>query len=155
MSLTAWGPATALCGVVVGSIVAFIGQSLTRRQTSALSIAQQKADLRRDRRDAINEFLEAAERIYGLATTQRKEERELVTPEKIGAEAELWFRQKCIDVVCSPDLRSAAYEYAKTLLGILWGGVPEGVKLRDYTSNAEVAFFNLARQELYAPKVSD
>jgi len=58
---------------VVGSIVAFIGQSLTRRQTSALSIAQQKADLRKDRRDAINEFLEAAERVYALATTQRKE----------------------------------------------------------------------------------
>jgi hypothetical protein len=140
---------------VVGSIVTFVGQSLTRRQTSALSVAQQKADLRRDRREGIYAFLEAAQRVYALSTTQAKEDRQLATDKTIGAEAELLFRQKCMDVVCGPELRSAATEYARVLIDTLSGFHPEGMKIEEYIANAEYAFFDLARQELYAPKVSD
>jgi hypothetical protein len=155
VDVTAWAPATALCGVVVGSIVTFVGQSLSRRQTSSLSIAEQKAGLRKDRREAIYNFLQAAQTAYAVATTESSIEQGLITSKKTSVEAELLFRQKCIDVLCRPELRAAASQYAGAINNILWGYKPEGVKISQYIADIENAFFDIARKELYAPKVSD
>jgi predicted transcriptional regulator len=89
--LTPWSPAIAFGGVALGVVVTFIGQALTRRQTSALSIAEQKAALRNDRREAIYHFIAAAQRVYAMATIEvgdsveaaRAQERGLATPEKM------------------------------------------------------------------------
>jgi hypothetical protein len=164
--LTPWAPAIAVGGVLVGIVVTFITGWLTRRQTSALSIAEQKAALRNDRREAIYTFIQAAERVRATAQTPtedistitssvtlvRSYERE-VRERRAEAEAELLFRQKCIDVVCRPDLRSAAGEYATQLILFLTGGA-RSLDRNEYVA-ADDAFFDLARKELYAPKVSD
>lgn len=155
MDLTPWAPAIALGGVALGSVVTFVGQSLTRRQASALSIEEQKAALRNDRRDAIYQFIKAAESVDTLASTQNPEERPNLTDLKTDVETELWYRQRCIDVVCRREVRVAAQHYTVALLDILWGGIPAGVKLREHVARHEDAFLDLARTELYAPKISD
>jgi hypothetical protein len=140
---------------VVGSIVAFIGQSLTRRQTSALSIAQQKAALRADRRDAIHGLLEVAATIYEIADNRHDGDKVEADDRIRATQQQLEFRRKCIDLICRPELRSAADEYASKLLSLLVEGVPKGDNLYEYADPEEKNFYNVARQELYAPKVSD
>jgi hypothetical protein len=153
--VTALAPVTALCGVVVGSIVTFIGQFLTRRQTSALSVAQQKADLRRDRRDAIHGLLEVAATIYEIAEA-RDEGAKVEIDERIRAtQQQLEFKRRCIDMICRPELRSAADEYASKLFWLLVEGPEKGGNLYEYADPEEKNFYEAARQELYAPKVSD
>lgn len=156
MNLTPWAPAIALAGVVLGVVVTFIGQILTRRQASILSVDNQKAALRSDRREAIYRFLEAAAPVYELVSV-KAEYSDLEFRDKMDkAQADLWFRQRCIDVVCRPELRKAASRYAKTLEQVLFRGLPtEGLILGDYIADFERDFFDLARKELYAPKVSD
>jgi len=155
MDVNSWAPLPALCGVVVGSVVTFVGQFLTRRQTSSLSIAQQRAELRKDRREAIYQFLQAAQRVHAIATSDPDTEEALKTSGKIAAEADLLYRQKCVDVVCRPELRTAANQYANALNGILWSGKIESKKAFENIAQAEQTFFELARTELYARKVSD
>jgi hypothetical protein len=151
--VTALAPVTALCGVVVGSIVTFIGQFLTRRQTSALSIAQQKADLRRDRRDAIHGLLEVAATIYEIA--EARDEGAKIDERIRATQQQLEFKRRCVDMICRPELRSAADEYASKLFWLLVEGPEKGGNLNEYADPGEKNFYGAARQELYAPKVSD
>jgi hypothetical protein len=153
--VTALAPVSALCGVVVGSIVTFVGQSLTRRQTSALSIAQQKADLRRDRRDAIHRLLEVAATIYEIAETRNEGDKVEIDHRIRAAQQQLEFRRRCIDLICRPELSSATDEYTTKLSSILVEGVPREANLYEYAEPEEKNFYDVAREELYAPKVSD
>ena len=103
----------------MGSIVTFVSQFLTRRQTSALSIAQQKAALRRDRRDAIHGLLEVAATIYEIAEA-RDEGAKVEIDQRIRAtQQQLEFKRRCIYMICRPELRSAADEYASKLFWLL------------------------------------
>ena len=153
--MTAWAPVTALCGVVVGSIVTFVGQSLTRRQTSALSIAQQKAALRTDRSDAIHGLLEVAATIYEIAEVRGHGDKVEIDDRIRATQQQLEFKRRCIDLICTAELRSAADEYAAKLFWLLVEGPAKGDKLYDYAEPEEKNFYEVARKELYAPKVSD
>jgi hypothetical protein len=153
--VSAFAPVTALCGVVVGSIVTFIGQFLTRRQTSALSVAQQKADLRRDRRDAIHDLLEVAATIYEIAEARAKGDQVAIDQRIRATQQQLEFKRRCIGMICRPELRSAADAYASKLSRLLAVGPERGGDLYEYANPEEKIFYEAARQELYAPKVSD
>ena len=148
-------PITALCGVVVGSIVTFVGQWLTRRQTSALSIAQQKAALRADRSDAIHGLLEVAATIYEIAEARGHADKVEIGDRIRATQQQLEFKRRCIGLICTAELRSAADEYAAKLSWLLVEGPAKGGKLYEYADPEEKNFYDVARQELYAPKVSD
>ena len=139
----------------MGSIVAFIGQSLTRRQTSALSIAQQKAALRADRRDAIHGLLEVAATIYEIADNRHDGDKVEADDRIRATQQQLEFRRKCIDLICRPELRSAADEYTAKLFWLLLEGPGKGGNLYEYADPEEKNFYEAARKELYAAKVSD
>ena len=108
-------PIAALCGVVVGSIVTFVGQFLTRRQMSAVSIAQQKAALRADRSDAIHRLLEVAATIYEIADNRNEGDKVEIDDRIRATQQRLEFRRRSIDLIYRPELRSAADEYAAKL----------------------------------------
>ena len=148
-------PITALCGVVVGSIVTFVGQFLTRRQMSAVSIAQQKAALRADRSDAIHGLLEVAATIYEIADNRNEGDKVEIDDRIRATQQRLEFRRRSIDLICRPELRSAADEYAAKLSWLLVEGEEKGGNLYEQADPEEKNFYAVARQELYAPKVSD
>jgi hypothetical protein len=75
MDLTPWAPAIAVSGVLVGAMLTFVTQWLTRRQASELSIAQQKASLRNDRREAIYNFISTAEHVHQIVARDDKSAR--------------------------------------------------------------------------------
>jgi len=135
--------------------VAFIGQSLTRRQTSALSIAQQKAALRADRRDAIHGLLEVAATIYEIADNRHDGDKVEADDRIRATQQQLEFRRRSIDLICRPELRSAADEYTAKLFWLLVEGPEKGGNLNEYADPEEKNFYEAARKELYAPKVSD
>ena len=148
-------PIAALCGVVVGSIVTFVGQFLTRRQMSAVSIAQQKAALRADRSDAIHGLLEVAATIYEIADNRNEGDKVEIDDRIRATQQRLEFRRRSIDLICRPELRSAADEYTAKLFWLLVEGPEKGGNLNEYADPEEKNFYEAARKELYAPKVSD
>ena len=133
----------------------FVGQWLTRRQTSALSIAQQKAALRTDRSDAIHGLLEVAATIYEIAEVRGHGDKVEIDDRIRATQQQLEFKRRCIDLICTVELRSAADEYAAKLSWLLVEGPAKGGKLYEYADPEEKNFYDVARQELYAPKVSD
>lgn len=155
MDLTPWAPAIAVGGVVLGIAVTSVTEAMRRRQTSALSIAEQKAALRNDRREAIFAFIDATQRVFQIAASRQRGERFEPDDTTREAEHDLYFRQNCIDVLCSDELRSAADMYASKMFWILMEPFPEEANLYDHAHDEEKKFFILARKELYAPNVSD
>jgi hypothetical protein len=105
---------------VLGVVVTFIGQALTRRQTSALSIAEQKAALRNDRREAIFAFIDIARTVYVIAQQREEKGAPFDIDDKVRAmDHQLWFSAQCIDVLCTDEFRTATEEYTSTLYGHL------------------------------------
>lgn len=140
-----------LIGVVLGSLGTFIGQWLTRRQNSVLSVEQQRANLRADRREAIHGFIKSAATAKSYRENAPSESRHY--EEVI---ADLWFHASCIQLVCSSNLSDAAGHYMQLLIV----AVCDRLGVDDYETvsesetkigEGESRFFELAREELYAP----
>lgn len=156
MDLTPWAPLIALGGVALGSAVTFIGQWLTRRQTSELSIAGQKAALRDDRREAIYSFLQAVQGCHDvIMREERNKDRsfsgDIDLHERARAIGELWFRLACIKMMCRQDLVLAANACAETLSKAI-GSDGEALSRVD---RIEAELTIAARLELYSAEVFD
>jgi hypothetical protein len=118
-------------------------------------LPNRKPALRADRGDAIHGLLEVASIIYEIADNRHGGDK-VEIDDRIGAtQQQLEFRRRCIDLICRPELCSAADEYASKLSWLLVEGFPKGGNLYEYADPEEKNFYDVARQELYAPKVSD
>jgi hypothetical protein len=132
--------------VVLGVVVTFIGQALTRRQTSALSIAEQKAALRNDRREAIFAFIDIARTVYVIAQQREEKGAPFDIDDKVRAmDHQLWFSAQCIDVLCTDEFRTATEEYTSTLYGHLLNTNFNTGELSDYELDEETKWYELAR----------
>jgi hypothetical protein len=173
VDLTPWAPAIAVGGVVLGIFVNSVTGSLTRRQNSALSVAEQKAALRNDRREAIYNFIQAVEKARAV-TAQfpafgPKGEPKGILDDLHALSAEMWARRGCLEVICRPALSAAATEYAQKVEALAMMTIAEGLMSDDYEfkvstkpdpemelhNAAEKKFFSEARKELYAPNITD
>lgn len=168
-----WAPVIALSGVVLGAAVTAAGQWSTRRQNSVLSIENQKATLRTDRREAIYSFIQAVEKARAVTaqfpTFGPKGEPKEILDRLHTVSAEMWAKRGCLEVICRPALSDAATEYAQKVEALAMMTIAEGLMSDDYDINiktepdpqieahnlAEKRFFDEARKELYAPKVTD
>jgi hypothetical protein len=133
VDLTPLGPAFGVTGVVVGAVLVFVAQWLSRRQNSALAIAEQRAALRVDRHKAINDFIEVVQRIRVLESRfpiiGAIENPRGISDDTQTLLAEMWFRRGCLEVVCRPAVYEAALDYANLVqVGVL-GTVIEGLML--------------------------
>lgn len=168
-----WAPVIALAGVALGAGMTAASQWSNRRQNSALSIENQKADLRADRREAIYNFVQAVEKARAI-TAQfpafgPKGEPKGILDELHAVSAEMWARRGCLEVICRPALSAAATEYAQKVEALAMMTIAEGLMSEDYDINistepdpemeahnlAEKRFFDEARKELYAPNITD
>lgn len=176
MDLILWGPLIGVGGALVGVLLTNFNQWAVRRQNSALSIESQKADLRTDRREAIYEFIRAVEKARALADRLPKFGPKGDANEVLGelhtVSAEMWARRGFLEVTCRPALVAAATSYAQEVEGFAMMTIAEGLMSEDYdvsqlnlaavpdaklvaVRDTERIFFNEARKELYAPKITD
>lgn len=147
MDLTPLGPAFTVTGVVVGAVLVFVTQWMSRRQTNALAIAEQRAALRTDRHTAINDFIEVVQRIRVLES-RFPIVGKIGNPREIAEEtqkllAEMWFRRGCLEVVCRPTLYEAALEYANlvqegVLITVADGLMSDGAFKFDFKATAVI-----------------
>jgi len=149
VDITSWSPIVGLGGVALGAVGTWITQWLTRRQTSALSIAAQKAALREDRRKAIDNFLESVQVVDEIADA-KYHGAHLDVGEGRRAVHDMWFRQKCLDVVASKELCSVTLIFAERMASAVWDGCPPAYKtIFAYMTEERDKFLRAAKAELY------
>ena len=157
MDLTPWAPLIAsLGGVALGSMVAFVGQGLLRRQTSRLSYAERTLTLRDDRREVIYAFLDEiqkTEQMVNIDDDEAKrdvpENRKRITEdERYTRLHRLWFEQKRLRVVGSHELDLASESYTVTMRDLIWPNRPPDIWV--HMDRDKQLFTDIARMELYS-----
>ncbi|MFI1400934.1 hypothetical protein [Streptomyces sp. NPDC020681] len=147
-----------LAGVVLGAAGSLGAQFLWTRTTTAQAQAERAAALRAERKDAIRDFLDAAQTVERIAHHRFSNGQH--DDDAGSATHRLWFLQKCTDIVGSPELRVATLEYAKRLSDAVWKHRPVDAQksaddqLRDYIAPHRDRFLRAARHELSIPELS-
>jgi hypothetical protein len=65
---------------------------------------------------------------------------------------DLWYLQKCIELVAGRHVRSAAFKYAKQLTDALFETAPTGREIFDFIAKKRLPFIEAARTELGIPE---
>lgn len=140
------GDVLPLIGVALGAAGAFAGQFLAMRETKKEAATAAAAVLRAERKEFLLEFLEACQR------AERAAEHYFFAGERAKDAAELthrvWFCQKCIALVASPNVQSAAEEFARALTTAVHDGTPKGVRISDFLRDKRDRFLDAAAAEL-------
>lgn len=134
-----------LAGVALGSLGTLVGQYLSTRGDTRRERREQQNAQRTERKEAILEFLSAAQRAEFTADeiTSGGAPEEAEIRERIHA---LWLAKKLPELVCSPETAQAAHDYTLALHTLLRGDPPpEGAPAK---SERRHAFLESARREL-------
>ncbi|MGY0231339.1 hypothetical protein [Longispora urticae] len=136
-----------LIGVALGSAGTLVGQFLATRETKKQARANAAAALRAERKEAILAFLDIVQRVERVAERRYQNDNRFVegSPDLTH---EMWYRQKCIDIVGSRELRGPAYELADRLMKATYGKMPKGVEVWPYIGEKRDPFLKAARTEL-------
>lgn len=103
--------------------------------------------LRDDRRDAINSFLESVQKVEELV--EQRMRGHLVELEVLrSAVHTVWYRQKCVEVVGTPELQDAAFKFALRIQETF--ETDSGGSYNDFLNDARFAFIEAARNTLSA-----
>jgi hypothetical protein len=140
-----------LVGVALGTGGSFIGQYLGTRTTRDKARADRYAALRAERKEAIREFLEAAQQVERLAAARQQTGDQPQDSEAVSDR--LWFLQKCVDLLGTAQLRDAAYRYTERLSRALWDGCPADTSVWEYIGERRHPFLQAAREELDVPEL--
>jgi hypothetical protein len=135
-----------LVGVMLGTGGILVGQYLTTRSTREKDIADRRAALRAERKDAIIEFLLSTRRAERTAALFKESGRRPADSEAISDE--MWHMQKCLTLVAAQQLRDASQLYADRLNQALWHGIPEDASVWEYIDKQRHQFMQAARAEL-------
>jgi hypothetical protein len=136
-----------LVGVVLGSAGTFAGQYLATRETKKQADATAVAAARAERKEAILAFLDICQRVERAAEHRYQNDNKFVegSPELTH---EMWFRQKCLELVAGSPVRSTAFQYADRLMAAAYGRVPAGGAVWDFISEKRQPFMEAAKAEL-------
>lgn len=146
-----------LVGVVIGSAGSLGAQYLWARASKAHARAERQAALRTERKEAVREFLDCAQEVERIAHHNFSGKRDSDAGSTMH---DLWYLQKCIDIVGSPELRRATYEYAQRLADAVWKEMPTDtqtpadVRLQRFIGDHRDRFLRAARHELDIPELS-
>ncbi|MWA01426.1 hypothetical protein F8568_013745 [Actinomadura sp. LD22] len=146
-----------LSGVVVGAVIAAGGSYWTQRLLSRESTARARADrlaaLRAERKEALREFMEAAQ---AMERASHRRFRDAPLDSDTGdVTHRFWYLQRCLDLLCSPELRTAARAYAERLDAALWHERPADGTHEDFLREARETFLQAARKELGIPELEE
>jgi hypothetical protein len=61
---------------------------------------------------------------------------------------EMWFRQKCLELVARSRVRSTAFEYADRLMAATYGRVPKDMEVWKFIGEKRGPFMDAAKDEL-------
>ncbi|MEV7046627.1 hypothetical protein [Amycolatopsis sp. NPDC051061] len=140
-----------LVGVLLGTLGSLATTHLGTRTTRKQAETQRRAALRIERKEAIRDFLEGAQRVEHLA------ERRYQTGERDNNEAELlthrmWYLQKCIELVGGHELRRAALDYAWHLGDAVYKELPTDRDIWEFMTSYREPFLEAARRTLAIPE---
>jgi hypothetical protein len=135
-----------LVGVLLGTTATLVSQYLSTRLSQREAAARRASDQRAERKAAIVDFLDAAQRVEHLldridhgAAQDEHESGELMH--------RLWLSYKCAEITCSPTLGQKGQEYSRELHRYVWDGRPEG-PAPSSKRQARYAFLDAAAKEL-------
>ncbi|MFG2484971.1 hypothetical protein ACGFSI_19715 [Streptomyces virginiae] len=119
------GTVLALVGVLLGTMGTLVGQHLATRVEVRRDQQRQGETERAERKEAILEFLAAAQgvelvldrRSLGLPAADEPEDKILHA---------LWLAKKAVELVCSHEVAQAAHDYTEALHQIIRGVVANG-----------------------------
>jgi len=136
-----------LAGVGLGTVGSLVGQHLSSRVSRHQHDAQQWAAHRTELKASITQFLDLVQRVQAARRIDGGTRPADSTAERLVNE--LWLAQHEIDLVAvSEELRGATYRYARCLTVATTGEPHEGNR-DDFLREAQVAFMDAARQDLW------
>jgi len=139
-----------LLGVVLGAAGALLGTYLSTRVTKQQADNAKAAAVRAEYKAAITAFLEIAESVE-QAAGRRYQEGNL--PQDVSSRThQMWFRQKCIELVCSASLNGKTVDYAWRMHHACYRELPSNVDVWDFLRDHRNAFLAAAREELGIPQ---
>lgn len=139
-----------LVGVALGSAGTFAGTYLTTRETKKQAKAAKDAAAYAELKEATLGFLEACQRVEQAAEHRYMHEDRYVK-ESPELTHEMWYREKCLEIVTGPRVRHTALEFATRLNDATYKGVPHGTKAWDYVSQKRDPFMAAVRAALKDP----
>jgi hypothetical protein len=135
--------------VVLGAAGALLGTYLSTRVTAQQAKDAKAASVRAEYKAAIEAFLEAAETVEQAAGRRYQEGR---LPQDVGSRThQMWFRQKCIELVCSRALNDKTMDYASRMHHACYGELPTDKDVWAFMQERREPFLAAARQELRIP----
>jgi predicted transcriptional regulator len=141
-----WSAILPLVGVLLGTTATLVSQYLSTRLSQREAAARRTSDQRAERKAAIVEFLDAAQRVEHLLDRVDRggEQDEHEAGELMHR---LWLSYKCAEIICSAALGQTAQEYSRELHHYVWDGRPEGPASTS-KREARYAFLDAAAKEL-------
>jgi K+-sensing histidine kinase KdpD len=134
-----------LVSVGVGAFVALLSTYLTNR----VAKKSRAAALRAERKEAIVAFLDVAQSVE-QAAEQRYLNKDL-PDDTTSRTHQMWFRQKCIELVCTSAMNEKTIEYADQMSDGCYKEPPPNVKIWNFLEEKRLPFLATARQELGIP----
>ncbi len=136
-----------LVGVLLGTAGTLVAQLLATRASSERERIARLAELQAERKEAIREFLAHAQLVEHLAE-RRFQHGEFDPVEAEPLTHQMWFLQRCIELVGSPELRKAAENYVLRLHDVVYRELPRGRDVWDHMAERREPFLDAARKEL-------
>lgn len=150
MNWTVVGPLIGgLVGALIGATGTVAGQYVGALKNSAASKAGHRLTLRADRRDAVYQFLEVAQAAEKIAES-RYEGNGFDENEARAAMHQVWYRQKCVEVIGSRQLLDACVGYSWRLHHATWAPPSDGTSIWDFMTGPRNEFLQAAKVELDA-----
>ncbi|MFD5415323.1 hypothetical protein [Streptomyces nojiriensis] len=136
-----------LVGVALGAAGSFAAQYLSTRETKRQASRATAAAVRAERKEAILVLLEICQRVERVAEHRYQNNNSFVdgSPELTH---EMWFRQKCLDLVVSRHLSDMAFRFTDRLMAAAYGRVPDGIEVWDFIHEKRGPFMEAAKAEL-------
>jgi hypothetical protein len=135
-----------LLGVVLGAAGALLGTYLSTRVTKQQAQDARVAAIRAERKAEIEAFLEVAQSVEQAAELRYQEGG--LPPDVNFRTHQMWFRQKCIELICSADLNQRTVEYAFRMHHACYREMPKNIDVWDFIRELRDPFLAAARHEL-------
>jgi hypothetical protein len=137
-----------LVGVLLGTAGTLTGQYLATRGDTRRHAAALAAAARAERKQAIVDFLAAAQRVEQVidnAAHRAQPTDDTAVDELLH---QLWLAKKLVELVCGHELASAAHDFTSTLENMARGNRADLADLSDRQRTARSEFMESARHEL-------
>jgi hypothetical protein len=138
-----------LAGVALGSAGTIVVQYLATRESRRAAKAAARDALRSEREKAMMAFLDSCQRAEAAAEARAYGKDQPADPDAL--KQDLWYQQKCLQLIAGEHVRSASYDYANQLTTALFNAAPTGKAITDFIAKKSWPFFKAAQAELGIP----